>query len=67
MEYRFNAGEWNALTPKERAHRCRLWAAEAQELANRAPPDLKASYESIAKEWSNLAREIEQHSNLGLP
>ena len=63
MEYRFKADEWNTLTPVERVRRCRLWAAEAQTLADSAPPSLRHSYQSIADQWAELAREIEQHNN----
>ena len=67
MEYWFKADEWNALTPAERVRRCLLWAVEAQEIANEAPPQLTAAYENIADQWAKLAEEIEQHSNLGQP
>lgn len=67
MEYRFKADEWDALTPAERVHRCRLWAVEAQDLADRAPPKLTATYQNIADQWAKLADEIEQHSNLSQP
>jgi hypothetical protein len=67
LEYRFKADEWNALTPAERVRRCLLWAVEAQELADRAPPKLAAAYQDIADHWAKLAEEIEQHSNLDQP
>ena len=67
MEYRFKADDWNTLTIAERVRRCRLWAAEAQELANRAHPGIRRAYQSIADQWATLAREIEQHGNLDQP
>jgi len=65
MEYRFKADDWNTLTLAERVRRCRLWAAEAQELANRAYPELCPPYQSLADQWATLAREIEEHGNRG--
>ena len=62
MDYRFKADEWNALTPAERVRRCLLWAVEAQQLADTAPPTVTAIYQNIADQWENLAEEIEQHS-----
>jgi len=62
VEYRFKAEEWNALTSTERVHRCLLWAAEAQELADNSPPNLTAIYQSIADQWARLAEEIEEHN-----
>ena len=61
MEYRFKSDEWSALTPDERVRRCRLWAAEAQSLAESASPGLKAKYQNIAEQWTQLAEEIEKH------
>ena len=67
MEYRFKADEWNTLAPSERVRRCRLWAAEAQALADKASHELKQTYQNMADQWTTLAREIEHHSNLGGP
>jgi len=61
VDYRFKAEEWNALTPAERVRRCRLWAVEAQEIADKAPPKLAATYQDIADQWAKLGEEIEQH------
>ena len=60
MEYRFKADEWNNLTPQQRIHRCRLMAAEAQELANGASLKTKEDYLALAKNWLQLARDIEE-------
>ena len=57
MDHRFNADEWNALTPAERVRRCRLWAADAQEMAKKA-------YQKIADQWATVAREIERRNKL---
>jgi len=67
MERRFNAEEWNALTPAERVRRCRLWAADAQEMANKASVELKQTYQNIADQWATVAREIERRNNLSEP
>ena len=64
VEYRFKADEWNTLAPSERVRRCRLWAAEALALADKALP-LKQTYQNMADQWTTLAREIERHSILG--
>ena len=48
MDHRFKAEEWDALTPAERVDRCRLWAADAQEMVKKAPPELKQTYQNIA-------------------
>ena len=62
MEYRFKGDEWDALTPAEQVRRCLLWAVEAQEIADKAPPQLVATYQDIADQWAKLAEEIEQYS-----
>jgi hypothetical protein len=67
MDYRFKADEWNTLTQAERVRRCRLLAAEAKALARNAQTGLGQKYQTIADRWLELAREIEQHHNLGKP
>ena len=62
---KFDANEWKALTPSERVHRCRSWAAEAQARAEKAQPELKQIYQGMADQWATLAREIELQSNRG--
>lgn len=59
MEYRFNAEEWEGLTPAERARRCRVMAEEAQKLADGAPVHMAKSYLRMAEEWLLLANEID--------
>jgi hypothetical protein len=63
MDYRFNAEEWNRLTPEHRARRCRLMADEAMKLADSAPSTLAGSYLTIAQSWLKLADEIDRNSN----
>ena len=63
MEHRFKADDWKTLTLAERTRHCLLWAAEAQELANRAFPELCPPYQSLADQWARLARELEQQGN----
>jgi len=61
MDFHFTAEEWDALSPTERVHRCRLLAGEAQALADSASsPDLKKNYQRLADEWLQLAQEMEQ-------
>jgi hypothetical protein len=67
MEYRFKADEWTQLSPVERTRRCRLMAEEARVLAQGAPLKMKGGYLMLAKNWLQLAREIEvsTHSKTG--
>ena len=62
---KFDADEWAVLTPSERVYRCRSWAAECQAQADKAHPDLKRTYQSMADQWATLAREIELQGNPG--
>ena len=62
MEYRFKAEEWAALTSAERVRRCLLLAVDAQEIADKAPPELVPIYRDMADLWARLAEEIESHS-----
>ena len=59
MEYPFTADEWEALTQSERAHRCRLLGEEALGLAEQTALDLKPAYLDLARQWLDLAGEIE--------
>ncbi len=60
MDFEFNAEEWSALTPVERAQRCRLLSRQTHRLAEKAPEDLKPIYEHLADQWEKLASEIER-------
>jgi hypothetical protein len=60
MEFQFNAGEWQQLTPAERARRCRILAGEAETLASCATSHLKALYLGLAIQWKMLAEEMGQ-------
>lgn len=64
MDYRFNAEEWRKLTPAQRVRKCRLLADEAKALGNASSDILKKHYLSIAKDWLELAAEIEQNMML---
>jgi hypothetical protein len=59
VEYPFTADEWEALTQRERAHRCRLLGDEALSLAEQTTLDLKPAYLDLARQWLDLAGEIE--------
>jgi hypothetical protein len=63
MEYRFNAEEWVKLAPTERVRRCRLWAGEAQKLADAAVGSIREDYLRIAENWNQLAGDIDRISN----
>jgi hypothetical protein len=58
MDYRFKADDWARLDAAQRVRRCRLWAAEAQQLADNAPLHLKHDYLAIAHQWTKLATDI---------
>ncbi len=60
MEFRFNADEWQSLSNEERVRRCRLMAEQALTLAERAPPELREGYLSLASDWLKLGAEIER-------
>jgi hypothetical protein len=58
MEFRFNAEEWDKLTPQERIRRCRVLAREAETLANSSSSRMKALYLQLAIQWKLLAEEM---------
>jgi len=59
VEYPFTTDEWEALTQSERAHRCRLLGEDALGLAERTTLDSKPAYLDLARQWLDLAGEIE--------
>jgi hypothetical protein len=61
MEFRFNAEEWQALSPAERIRRCRVLASEAETLADHAAVHLKTIYLELAMQWKILAEEMKRH------
>ena len=61
MEFRFNAEEWETLSPAERIRRCRILAHEAETLADHSAEHMKAIYLELAMQWKNLAEEMERH------
>jgi len=56
----FDADEFLGCTPTERARRCRAQAHRAQELADKAEPAFRDEYAKIAKQWRELADELEK-------
>ena len=58
MEDRFNAKEWDRLTPAQKVRRCKVMAAEAQTLAESAPPKIREDYLRLATQWLTLAQDI---------
>lgn len=63
VEYRFEAKEWEQLTPTQKAQRCRLMAKQARAIADAAQPDLAPSYLRLAEDWQILALEIQRSAD----
>ena len=63
MEPHFKADDFARLTPSERVIWCRRMAAEADRLAQAASPRVRAAYVELAKQWLQLAAEIERESS----
>ena len=61
MDYTFNAEEWATLSKQDRIRRCKAMADEARKLAATSAGTMKATYQSLEKDWENLAFEIEQN------
>lgn len=59
MEFQFKALEWKRLTLADRAHRCRLMAHEAMNMADSATPDVKERYFTIAEAFLRLAADLD--------
>ena len=62
----FNAKAWNDMLPSERIRRCMLFAREANQLASKASADVKEAYADIAKQWLDLAAEIEENTSAAI-
>ena len=61
MNLTFNAEEWTRLSKEDRIRRCKAMADEARKLAATSVGTMSATYQSLAKDWENLAFEIEQN------
>ena len=59
MEFHFNAEEWKRLAGPQRVARCQAFAAESQQLAQDAAPELRAMYLDLTIQWLKLAKAIE--------
>jgi len=59
-ELTFDAETFLALPINERINLCKRLAARAQELADSAAPNYRASYLDISKSWLQLAAEMER-------
>jgi len=55
----FKAKSFLALTSAERARKCRELALEAERLAAAAGPQWRDSYLTIARQWMDLADDME--------
>jgi hypothetical protein len=60
----FDAATFLALSVEERVELCKRSAKRAQELADTAGPNYRASYLDIAKNWLQLADEMERVSSM---
>ncbi len=60
MEPNFKASEFLRMSTAGRVRWCRSMAAEADDLAKNAAPQLRAVYADLAKQWLLLAEEIER-------
>ena len=56
----FNAEDWLRLTPAQRVAQCRRMAEEARGLSKESSGDLAQAYTELARNWDNLAEEIER-------
>ena len=58
MEFRFNAEEWDRMTPAQRIQFCRTQAEHAQRFADQADDKFRPLYAELAAQWLRLASEI---------
>ena len=56
----FDAARFLGASPLERARLCRALARSAQQLAEKTEPPVRDSYVKIAKQWGDLAHELEK-------
>jgi len=59
MSVEFSPDEFWAATPKERIVKCREMAAQAEWLAANAGSEARKGYLELAKQWRDLADEME--------
>ena len=62
----FSAINWIKLSKTERVKVCRVYAAEAEKLAKAQPGNLGKRHMEIARQWRELANEIEGNSTPGV-
>ena len=60
----FEAETFLALSVKDRVQLCRRLAERAQELADAADPNYRASYLEIARNWLELADEMQRIASM---
>lgn len=58
MTSTLDAAEFMRLSPTQRVAKCRAMAAEAERLAASARGEMRASYSTLATQWSELADEM---------
>jgi hypothetical protein len=59
----FDPDEFLGSTPQERISKCRAFAAEATSLAQTSDGAMRDGYLGLAREWIELADEIEAVEN----
>ncbi len=59
MDDHFDAEEWAKMSVRDRARSCMLMASATRKLAE-GDPALRDEYLTIAKNWDELAAEIEK-------
>jgi len=56
----FSADDFENLSPSERVRHCREMAKRALALSQTAPPSHRKAYSEIARQWGELADDIER-------
>ena len=56
----FSAKDFENLSPVERVRHCREMAKRAFALSQTAPPSHRKAYSEIARQWGELADDIER-------
>ena len=59
MDHKFTVEDWTQLSWSERIRRCREMAESARRFADDAAPEMRELYNDLAKDWMDLAHEIE--------
>ena len=60
----FDSAEFLGATTQERIIKCRAFAAEAERLGQAVNGDARDRYQGLARQWSELADEMERYNRL---